>query len=103
MLAPVIEAGLQDSAADLLSVAALELLAEQARTAGQPERALSRAMQAASLHEVLAGVAGPEAVDMCLSTLRRLDLDLLAAHLCSPAKTPSPRQAPERTLVRARP
>ena len=102
LLAPVIEAGLQDSAADLLSVAALELLAEQARTAGEPELALSRAMQAASLQEVLAGVAGPDAVEVCLGTLRRLDLDLLAAHLCSPAKTPSPCQVPDRTLVRAR-
>jgi hypothetical protein len=94
LLAAVIEAGLQDTAADLLSVAALELLAEQARTAGQPELALSRAMQAASLHEGLARVAGPDAVDTCLSTLRRLDLDLLAAHLCSPAGTSVPRHLP---------
>jgi hypothetical protein len=43
LLGPVVQAGLQEGAADLLSVAALDLLAEQARTDGCPELALRRA------------------------------------------------------------
>jgi hypothetical protein len=85
LLGPVVQAGLQESAADLLSVAALELLAEQARTTGRPELALRRAMEAGSLHAVLTAVAGSDAVDACLAALRVRDLDLLAAHLCVPA------------------
>jgi hypothetical protein len=87
LLGPVVQAGLQDSAADLLSVAALDLLAEQARTAGYPELALRRAMESGSLHALLTGVAGGEAVDACLAALRLRDLDLLAAHLCLPARS----------------
>lgn len=86
LLAPVIQAGLQESAADLLSVVALDLLAEQARTEGCPELALRRAMEAGSLHAVLVGVAGTDAVDACLAALRHRDLDLLAARLCLPAR-----------------
>ena len=92
LLGPVVQAGLQDCAADLLSVAALDLLAEQARTDGCPELALRRAMESASLHAALAGVAGPEAVEACLEALRLRDLDLLAAHLCLPV----PRAAGDR-------
>jgi hypothetical protein len=94
-LGPVLAAGLQDSAAALLSVAALDLLAEQARTAGDPELALKRAMESASLRDVLAGVAGPDAVESCLAALRQRDLDLLAAHLCTPVvETPLPAAVP---------
>jgi hypothetical protein len=84
LLGPVVQAGLQDSAAELLSIAALDLLAEQARTDGCPELALRRAMESASLHDAVASVAGPEAVEACLAALRMRDLDLLAAHLCLP-------------------
>lgn len=92
LLPPVLQTGLQDSAADLLSVAALDLLAEQARTDGCPELALRRAMEAGSLHAVLVAVAGQDAVDACLTALRLRDLDLLAARLCLPA----PREAADR-------
>lgn len=95
LLGPVVQAGLQESAADLLSAAALDLLAEQARTAGRPELALRRAMESGSLHAALASVAGPEAVDACLAALRHRDLDLLAARLCLPApREVSARQSP---------
>ena len=83
MLGPVVQAGLQDCASELLSVAALDLLAEQARTSGDPELALARSMESASLREALAGLAGDEAVETCLAALRQRDLDILAAHLCT--------------------
>jgi len=85
LLAPVVQAGLHDSAAGLLSVAALDLMAEQARTRGRPELALHHAMESASMRSVLAAVAGPDAVEECLEALRINDLDLLAARLCVPA------------------
>jgi hypothetical protein len=86
LLGPVVQAGLQDSAADLLSIAALDLLAEQARCGGRPELALRRAMGSASVRSVVSAVAGPEAVEACLDALRERDLDVLAAHLCTPAQ-----------------
>jgi hypothetical protein len=93
-LGPVLAAGLQDSAAALLSVAALDLLAEQARTADDPELALERAMESASLRDILARVAGPDAVETCLAALRQRDLDILAAHLCTQAEAPRPAVVP---------
>ena len=92
LLETVMEAGLHECAADLLSVAALDLLAEQARTRGRPEVALHRAMESASVRSVLAAVAGPEAVETCLEELRTYDLDLLAARLCLPAPRASAEQ-----------
>jgi hypothetical protein len=91
LLAPVMTAGLQESAADLLSVAALDLLAEQARTKGLPELALRHAMESASLRSLLASAGGPETVETCLAALRLADLDVLAARLC--ARVPLPRRA----------
>ena len=82
-LGPVLSAGLQECAASLLSIAALDLLAEQARTAGDAELALERAMESASLRSVLEGVAGPDSIEACIAALRQRDLDLLAAHLCT--------------------
>ena len=86
LLGAVVEAGLQDHAADLLTVSALDLLAEQARTAFQPELALQRALESAEVRSVLGTVSGTEAVETCLAALRQHDLDILAAHLCSPAR-----------------
>jgi len=86
LLGAVVEAGLRDHAADLLTVAALDLLAEQARTARQPELALQRAIDSAHVRSVLARVSGPDAVETCLAALRQHDLDILAAQLCLPAR-----------------
>jgi hypothetical protein len=94
LLGTVVQAGLHECAADLLSVAALDLLAEQARTQGRPELALHRAMESASVRSVLAAVAGPEAVESCLAALRLRDLDLLAARLCLPAPGASTEPVP---------
>jgi len=88
-LGPVLDAGLQERASNLLTIAALDLLAEQARTAGDTELALSRAMESAALRDLLANVAGPEAVEGCLTALRLRDLDILAAHLCSEVEAPA--------------
>ena len=99
LLGPVIQAGLKESAADLLSVVALDLLAEQARTQGHPELALRRAMESGSLHAVLVGVAGPDAVEACLAALRQRDLDLLAARLCLPAPLETAARQPSTTTA----
>lgn len=92
LLGPVVQAGLHECAADLLSVAALDLLAEQARTRGRPELALHHAMESASMRSVMAAVAGPDAVESCLEALRIRDLDLLAARVCVPAPRVSVKQ-----------
>lgn len=92
LLEAVVEAGLHGCAADLLTVAALDLLAEQARTQGRPELALRHAMESASVQSVLAAVVGPQVLEDCLEAIRLDDLDLLAARLCVPA----PRSSAER-------
>jgi len=85
LLDPVTSAGLRECAADLLTVAALDLLAEQARTSGRPELAMRHAIESASVRHVLATVADPDRVEACLAALQQRDLDVLAAHLCIPA------------------
>jgi len=96
VLEPVVMAELQESAADLLSVAALDLLAEQARTHGQPELALRQAMESASVRRVLGTVTSPDTVEACLAALRLRDLDVLAARLCirAPVQTRQHAAAP---------